>query len=119
MHKEQPQRKEKVSSVRDNAVPPQRKKAVHYQRKEAAPPQRELRQGTARSKTETSRDHQVTSAGKKKSVTFGDPCAEEEKQYGKRAPTTGEVTSAAKTKTPIPEPRVSPNNTKQSDVHPP
>ena len=97
MHKEQPQRKEKVSSVRDNAVPPQRKEAVHYQRKEAAPPQRELRQDTARSKTETSRDHQVTSAGKKKSVTFGDSCAEEEKQSGKRAPTTGEVTPAAKT----------------------
>jgi hypothetical protein len=95
MHKEQPQRKEKVSSVRDNAVPPQRKEAVHYQRKEAAPPQRELRQDTARSKTETSRDHQFTSAGKKKSVTFGDSCTEEEKRSEKHAPTTEKVTTVA------------------------
>ena len=97
MHKEQHQRKEKVSSVKNSAVPPQRKEAVHYQRKEAAPPQRELRQDTARSKTETSRHHQVTSAGKKKSVTFEDSCVEEEKQSGKHAPTAGEVTPAAKT----------------------
>ena len=104
MHKEQHQRKEKVSSVRDNAVPPQRKEAVHYQRKEAAPPQREVRQDTARPKSETSRDHQVTSAGKKKSVTFGDSFTEEEKRPREHgpAPTPGGVTSAAKTKTPIP-----------------
>ena len=101
MHKEH-QRREKVSSVKNSAVPPQRKEAVHYQRKEAAPPQRELRHDTARSKTETSRDHKVTSAGKKKSVTFGDSCAEEEKQSGKLAPTTGEVAPTAKTSTPTP-----------------
>jgi len=90
-----------------------------YQRKETAPQKSEAKQDTAYHKIETSRGQPVTSAGKKKSVTFGNSFAEEEKNAGKHAPTTGEVTSAAKTKTLIPEPRVSPNDTKQSDVHPP
>ena len=89
-----------MSSVRDNAVPPQRKETMHYQRKETAPQQSEVRQDTVHHKTETSRDHQVTSAGKKKSVTFGDSCKEEEKRSEKHAPAEGKVTTAAKTTSP-------------------
>ena len=70
---------------------------MHYQRKETAPQQSEARQDTTHHKTETSREQPVTSAGKKKSVTFGDSFAEEEKKSGKHVPTTGKVTSAAKT----------------------
>ena len=86
-----------MSSLRDNAVPPQRKETMQYQRKVTVPQQSEMRQDAVQSKTETSRDHQVTSAGKKKSVTFGDSCTEEEKNSSNHAPTAGGVTSAAKT----------------------
>jgi hypothetical protein len=44
---------------------------MHYQRKETAPQQSESRQDTTHHKTETSREQPVTSAVKKKSVTFG------------------------------------------------
>jgi len=88
-----------MSSVRDNAVPPQRKETMHYQRKETAPQQSEVRKDTVHHKNETSREQPVTSAGKKKSVTFGDSCTEEEKRPREHAPTPtpGRVTSAAKT----------------------
>ena len=89
-----------MSSLRDKAVPPQRKGTMQYQRKVTAPQQSEMRQDTVHPKTDTSRDHQVISAGKKKSVTFGDANAVEEKQSGKHAPTAGKVTTAAETTTP-------------------
>jgi hypothetical protein len=38
-----------------------------------------MRQDTVHPKTDTSRDQQAISAGKKKSVTFGDSCTEEKK----------------------------------------
>ena len=84
-----------MSSVRDNTVPPQRKEAVHYQRKVDAPQQSEIRQDTFQPKSETSRNQQATFAGKKKSVTFGDSCTEEEKQCRKHAPTAGKVITVA------------------------
>ena len=86
-----------MSSHGDNAALPQSKETVHYQRKVTVPKQSEMRQDTVHPKTDTSRDHQVISAGKKKSVTFGDSNAEEEKRSGKHAPIPGEVTPAAKT----------------------
>ena len=72
---------------------------MHYQRKETAPQQSEVRQDTVHHKTETSREQPVTSAGKKKSVTFGDSFTEEEKRPREHgpAPAPGGVTSAAKT----------------------
>ena len=81
-------------------MPLQRKGTMQYQRKVTAPQQSEMRQDTVHPKTDTSRDHQVTSAGKKKSVTFGDSCKEEEKRSEKHAPTAGKVTTAAKMITP-------------------
>ena len=79
---------------------PQVKGTVCYQRKVTVPQQSEMRQDTFLSKTDTSRDQHVTSARKKKSVTFGDPCKDEEKRSEKHAPTAGKVTTAAKTTTP-------------------
>ena len=91
-----PQRKEKVHY--------QRKERVHYQRKVTVTQQSEMRQDTVHPKTDTSRDQHVTSAGKKKSVTFGDSCTEEEKNPRNNAQTAGKVTSAEKTSTPTSNP---------------
>ena len=90
-----------MSSHKDNAALPRSKETVHYQRKATVPQQSEVRQDTFHPKTDNSRDQHFTSAGKKKSVTFGDLCTEEEKNPRNHAPTAGGVTSAAKTSTPM------------------
>ena len=83
---------------------PHRKVTVHYQRKATVLLQSDMRQDTVHHKTETSREQPLTSDGKKKSVTFGDSYTEEEKRPREHgpAPTPLGVTSAAKTKIPIP-----------------
>jgi hypothetical protein len=88
-----------VSSHTGNAALPPKRETAHYQRKETAPQQEGVKQGTGHPKTDTHRDQQAISAGKKKNVTFGDSGTEEEKHSGKHAPTAGGVTSAAKTST--------------------
>ena len=86
-----------MSSHTGNAALPPKRETAHYQRKETAPQQEEVRQGIVHPKTDTHRDQQAISAGKKKNVTFGDSGTEEEKHSVKHAPTAGGVTSAAKT----------------------
>jgi hypothetical protein len=92
---------------------------MQYQRKVTAPQQSEMRHDTVQSKIETAGTKKPYLLGRRMYVTFGDPCAEEEKKSGKHAPITGEVPPAAKNSTPTQKPRVSPEDTKQSDTLPP